>query len=361
MSSSGSGTGQAISSGSQPVLGIGTTTAVCLSLPDYARIVEYDEHRFFGVNRQDFLDYQCREFWSQGQRNTLLHYIAVAQDMIEVELSYPLCPRWFADEVQDFESTVRAKSTRLISPGVMAVADIALETLADHSNDPAQVGPIATAVSDVNEVHVYHPGTDIEILPQQMQIKNGELTLWMPRCRMVILAQQVSEEQAEYSNLAHFESQVDVKRVYNDASIQAELVWHRKSGVLGEDVQTAYVQIEVAETGHVSLLPASFDGGVWRRVGLLKRTLPNQVRLNYRAGITAVSPGLKDAVHRLAHSLMPEAPCGCDHVNSLWRRDRNVPNILDRERLNCPFGMSDGAWFAWRAAQRNRVVRFGNL
>jgi hypothetical protein len=33
-------------------------------------------------------------------------------------------------------------------------------------------------------------------------------------------------------------------------------------------------------------------------------------------------------------------------------RDRKQSEVLTRERLNCPFGPSDGPWFAWRWRRR---------
>jgi len=37
--------------------------------------------------------------------------------------------------------------------------------------------------------------------------------------------------------------------------------------------------------------------------------------------------------------------------------------ILDQERLNCPFGLSDGAWFAWRTVvslSNKRMTEFAH-
>jgi len=54
---------------------------------------------------------------------------------------------------------------------------------------------------------------------------------------------------------------------------------------------------------------------------------------------------------------MPEEPCGCEVAQRLWRRDRHVPEVLTRERINCPYGLSDGAWQAWRFTQSMKLVR----
>jgi hypothetical protein len=64
-----------------------------------------------------------------------------------------------------------------------------------------------------------------------------------------------------------------------------------------------------------------------------------------------------DAVIRLAHSLMPEGPCGCDLAVLYWKRDRNVPDFIEPDRARCLWGVSDGAYQAWKFALDMRVMR----
>jgi hypothetical protein len=58
-------------------------------------------------------------------------------------------------------------------------------------------------------------------------------------------------------------------------------------------------------------------------------------------------------VYRLAHARMGEQPCGCALHERQWSLDRTVPSILTAERLNCPFGLEQGAWgsYTWVADQ----------
>jgi hypothetical protein len=88
---------------------------------------------------------------------------------------------------------------------------------------------------------------------------------------------------------------------------------------------------------------------------------PQLVRLNYLAGADVLTRQAEDAIIRLAHSKMPQEPCGCDVVKRLWGRDRNVPEVLTAERLNCPYGLNDGAWIAFQFAQSMKVYRSSNL
>ena len=81
------------------------------------------------------------------------------------------------------------------------------------------------------------------------------------------------------------------------------------------------------------------------------------VRLNYQAGLRTLDTAMKSALVRLAHARMASEPCGCDIVRRLWERDRKAPDVLSRERLNCPFGPSEGAWVAYKLAQSRKLYR----
>lgn len=341
----------------------GATTSACLTLSRYARMIDYDEHRFWGVQRQDWLEYQCREYWTRAQRQTVARYLAVAQSMIETELKYSLCPAWVANEEQPYTIPLIVKQKRVIEAGVRATATIQAGAVVDHSSDPAVVGPMATTVTNTSEVVVYYPGTTEAIEPQQVTISSGQLTIYIPRCRLVNIAQQ--GEPIAYDVLANFTDTVDVVRVYNDPSSQAELVWDHQCGLTcavngcSEYTQTACMYTRDGEIGSVHVQPATYADGTWTKASCANGGRPYKVRLNYRAGLTAITPQMEDAIVRLAHTLMPAEPCGCTIIQQLWKRDRNVPLVLDRERINCPFGMMDGAWIAWRMCQVKRYVGMG--
>jgi hypothetical protein len=227
------------------------------------------------------------------------------------------------------------------------------------------IGPIATTVTAVSEVVVYYPGTTIQIVPQQMQIESGQLTIWIPRCRLVKLGLQNGP--VAYETLSNFVDAVDVVRIYNDPTVQATLIWpHAHSQRCAEtgcteNTQTACLYVLDGDIGNVTVRPATHVDGVWTTASPAYPGRPYKVRLNYRAGVGTIQPALKEALVRLAHVLMPTEPCSCDVVQRLWKRDRNMPPMFDRERLNCPFGTSDGAWFAWRVVQARRVVTMGDV
>ncbi len=340
-----------------PVVRYGKTANACgLTLAEYAEIIGYDERRFYGVDAGDNLQYQCREFWTRWQRDQLQHYLNMAQGLIEDELTYHLCPAWDVGEEHPPVVPLESNWTRAIAAGVRAESDIEIGSTVDYTTDPdiAIIGPIATTVTNADEVYIFYPDSDDRIDAQEIVIEPAGITIFIPRCRLVKVELQASS--VPYADDANYVGTVDVKRVYNDPSTNAEIVFADGCGCETTS-QTACMTLELGTIGKWRVKPATYDAdtGLWSTSYLACHGVAYSFKLNYLSGTKTMSQTMKSAVIRLAHSLMPAPPCGCQTINSLWKRDRNVPLVTDRERLNCPFGMSDGAWFSWNIAVSNKV------
>lgn len=331
--------------------------ASAVRLARYAQIIEYPECNFFGVNNPNIsTGFQCRDIWTKPQRDTILKYLAEAQYEIEQETKYPLSPRWIGSgqtqeytDWQPLKWRIITRFARFIEGGIEASSDISLAEAINTATDPGVVGPVATTVTDTSEVRVYHPDTDVEIDPSSITISGGNLTIEIPRCRTV--KESVADNPdtgIAYSTLSNFESTVDIKRVYNDSDTEVTFVYKNSCTDCTE---------------------STFGGCFYpidKRLGIVDIQLNSNslcgcrvdlMRLNYRAGADVLTRQAEDAIIRLAHSKMPSEPCGCRVTKRLWARDRNIPDVLTRERLNCPFGLSDGAWIAWQFAQSMKIVR----
>lgn len=339
--------------------------ASAVRLARYAQIVGYSECPFWGVNH-DLSGKTCREIWTLKQRQMAAKYLAEAQDEIETELGYPIGYRWFTELKKPYRIPDLARVGYVVEGGVKAVSTISAGAVVDHTSDPAVIGPVATSVTDVDEIVVYHPGTTIEIDPSKITLSGGNVTIEIPRCRMVKASVVNNPENGlDYDTPTNFESTVDVVRVYNDPSTNAVLSRNHTCNAAcagsgcQEYTQTACLFVTNPTIGAVEVHKGTYSDGAW----LTSNTgsCCDQYRwaqLNYRAG-TPLTRQMEDMIIRLAHAKMPVEPCGCDPIKSLWTRDRNVPEVLTRERLNCPFGFSDGAYTAWMFARTIRLVRSG--
>lgn len=346
----------------------------CISLARYAALTGYSECALMGVNNPDEITGECENpIWTQYQRDTLLYYLGEAQDLIEAETHYPLCPTYFTDEFHTLRERnafpVHAKWTKVIAAGIRAASDILASATIDYSVEPALIGPLATSVTDVSEIHVFYPGSDREIEPSQITLSGGNVSIWIPRCRLVSPdAFPTPTEGLDYSDLDHFLEVADVRRIYTDESVNAQLVYaHRPtSGTCsncgcascGEATADACVYVLNPETGALDVLRGSYGDGVWTagfRDCYCAR--PSGVRVNYLAGLAQITAVLESAVIRLAHALMPTQICGCDVFKSIWERDTNVPDFISTERELNPWGVREGSWWAWKIVHKVDVRR----
>jgi hypothetical protein len=336
----------------------GSTTPVsAVSLARYAEIIGYSDCAFWGVNSPSNINYGCREIWTQPQRDDVLLYLSEAQEELEQILQYPLMRRWFENERHNFNQILIARWGKIISPGTKVISIIRDDAAVSHATDPAMITITPTAqLSDWSEIKVYYPDTDIEITPSDISYNSGTLTLTItiPRCRLVDYPLRFNPDTGlDYSVISNFETLVDVHRVYNDATIQAKLV-HKDSicsSFCVEDYDSSCMWLDNPILGiiHVDLNVGCFCGNY------------SHADLNYEAGVYPLSRIEEQMIVRLAHAKMPVEPCGCDVTQRIWRRDREEPKIMTRDRANCPFGTSNGAWTAWKWACNNELVRITPL
>jgi hypothetical protein len=333
-----------------------------VKLAQYAQMIGMTEDGFWGVSNAATSNDSCKTIWGLQDRVRIARYLKDAQEEIERLILFPLTPRWITDEQQYYASPVHAKWRKIIEGGFRNTADIQLGAAVSHVTDPAVV-IAATLLTDESEIAVFHPGTDVEIYPSDISIAGNVVTILIPRARMVTLAAQDNPSSGlAYATLSNFEATVDIKRVFNDVSIQAGLVWaHRNTsscdcgcepccGTCGDYTETACEYILNPETGAISVLPASWSGsGGWSAFcPTCYCEAPTRMILNYRAGLSPVTEDTLQAVVSLAHAKMPTAPCGCDSTLDRYRTDIEVVEFAQTR----PFGLNKrGAFRAMDYAQ----------
>jgi hypothetical protein len=317
-----------------------------LNLVRYAQLIQYAECAFFGINHPDRLHYACRDIWTYSQRLDIYNYLMMAQAQIEQAVGYPLAPRWITDERHPAKRLLTANNAWVIEPGVIRDAMIGNSAVPDYTSDPAEI--VVNGVTCLpTDIHVFHNGTDDEIVPSSVVLVAGVLTIKVPWCRMVDTAYWDNPPEGwYYADVATWGADaVDVRCLTTDDRTQAVL--HGRSGCSCEDEEhDGCLYVRNGKLGQMRLVPDDSCGVCGSPM----------VDINYRAGKVPDRIS-ENTVLRLAHASMPTEPCGCDVTQRLWARDRNTPDVLTGQRLNCPFGMSDGAWTAWTFANSQRIVR----
>ncbi|KKM04299.1 hypothetical protein LCGC14_1765600, partial [marine sediment metagenome] len=282
---------------------------------------------------------------------------------------YPLMPKWFSGEVHPFGCNIVTKNTNVIALGIKATDDFGPASAVDLVPDPATV-TIVTALTSTDGIKVYYPDTEIEISPSDMEFLAGSLVISIPKGRLMKYELRDNPATGRLSSTAgNYQTTVDVKRHYNDASKQIVAVWPHgcnlacSSSGCSRYTEAACGTILDAEIGEISFQFATYSAGSWtttRRICC--RGNPKKLEISYEAGTQELESIAEMAIIRLAHSKMPGAPCGCDVIHNMWIRDTEIPIVLSVERLECPFGLSNGAWMAWKFAgtlEIDRMTVFG--
>lgn len=338
-----------------------------VSLPRYAKIIGYEEAAFWGVRYENQVLRGCDPLWSEYERFSMAQALAEAQQEMEQLINYPLCPTWIAGTVEDetdhndrwvdqqnYKYWILTRYPRLIAAGIRAETMIGAGAEITQGTTVGVIGPLSTEATSTEEIHVYYPGSSREIIPSKITINAGAVTIEIPRYRMVV--QDKLNNSVDYETLENFLDEVDVKRIYNDPSVNVTLVRpHCRNnncyGGCNECTQSACMYIRDPYIGHVEITPANWnsDTKTWT-----SRTLCDGnyklARLNYQAGMRYLNLQAEMAIIRLAHSKMGRPPCQCDKTGQMWKSDYEAPVVMTRERLNCPFGLSNGAWHAYRWA-----------
>lgn len=345
-----------------------------VTLARYAQIIEADECAVWGVRYEGQERLDCGTIWSKEMRDKVIKYLALAQQMIEQELAYPLMPRWIVGEfnsadpngyymdTQPYNHHMIGRWARFIEAGIRAEEDVDTATITYSGTGEDEDGTITFLYNEsLDELFFYHVATSVEITPSSISEAGGVVTVVFPRCRLVDPANAVNPKNGWYvEDNAVFATEVDVKRVYNDPSTNAVLTGGDRCncGASGCDniTGTACIRSRNDYLSHFLVFPAEYASGLWSRTSLCNRNYTT-AKLYYKAGLKVLPPTMEDAIVRLAHALMPDEPCGCEWGQRMWRRDREVPEVLSNSRLNCPFGVNDGAWMAWRLTQRQKNIK----
>lgn len=316
----------------------------------YAARIGYTEWAFFGLNHPDNPRYACREVWTQPQRDMVEWALLEAQEEIEAELRYTLVPKWQAAERHPATCPVRTQWGKVLAAGVMADTVIEAGVAVDYAADPATV-VVDLGSHAPEDVHLFLPGTDLEVTPtgRTGPGSTGVATYSIPWARLVAWDYRHNPPEGWlYADVATWgTAALDVRAVENDPSTQGVLLSREVCGLCGSIEEAACLRIERGDVGVLT----------WERTETCASHRPEWIELHYLAGMMPLTRQAEDTVIRLAHAKMPEEPCGCEVAQRLWRRDRHVPEVLTRERINCPYGLSDGAWQAWRFTQSMKLVR----
>ena len=409
------------------------STPTLLALDRWAAIVGLDPRHFNQVTIANLAPTRnCKQIWTQYAwqsidsigREEVAQAIQRAESDIITALGFYPVPQWVNGEVvltpRDYDRyslgcsnlaqpagrfvSVQAAFGQLISGGLETRNLIASPAIgAGQWSDPDGDGyddictlVVATTVTDVNEIRVYFPGhngeEEWEIRPlRSVAIAGGNATIVIDRHLLVDPDLWEALQPGEVDGLvdANFVTSVDVYRVWNDPSQQAQLQWERmpnecdcgstSCASCAWATQWACLQARNPRLGIFTYQPADWDaiGEFYSLAALAASRRPERVRLYYRSGyqsskvkrpMVEMDPTFEQMIVRYSICLLDRPICSCSNVEGfrqLWTEDRALVGQLPDagryqmrpEDLACPWGTQKGAIDAWRQAERMKISR----
>jgi hypothetical protein len=155
-----------------------------------------------------------------------------------------------------------------------------------------------------------------------------------------------------YDDNANFLTTVDIKRVYYDETNPAQYVCNSLCNTPTTD--SACARVTDHRLAIVRHHAATYSNGVW------EHSCESSCHCSRSLTVYALS-GKQRSVYtemltiRLAHTLMPNAPCSCPTVHQYWQNDIKETDILT------PYGRTQGAVDAWSMDARAKVGQGGKF
>jgi hypothetical protein len=314
----------------------------------------------------------CDDVWSQWERDQLAMALDMAEGTLAGQLKFTLGEEYQVSAIEPWTNPMQLEWGYIIGGGVQGLTAVT-PTSSDFTVDPAI---ITVAQSDfpggVDEVYIIETSTGLEIVPDSISATGVSYVIEIDQCKLI-----------EWGDLEHQVDAIDydgtfpaaiwlkladltVYREYLDVSEQATITYGPTCSCIcgttacaGTDYDGCVFIVD-AEISKVKVQMADYDATTetWTcSVPLVCGCYEgDQVSIAYLAGTTSIA-GYEWAIIRLAHTYLATKPCGCGLFDFIWARDTNIPSVLTAERVNNPFGLMDGAWFAWQWSETHKHGR----
>jgi hypothetical protein len=324
----------------------------------------FPKYLFNGMEGSGETYHSCDSCFTQFERDMIAGALRDAENMLATRLGYYLGPRYLTDDDLVYQNPIQLQWGHVIGGGIQGLTDVSADVSAsDFTVDPATITiPAASFPGGTDEIYIVDTASnpDLEIVPDKVETVGTNYVIYIGQYKLIewddledqstCLAYDANFPNTLFLKLAD----LTIYREYLDDSDQATITYGPSctcycsgSACAGEEY-TGCVYVIDEQISKVRIPQSTYSGGAWScdYTTVCGCYVGDKVSVNYQAGYTG-APGWEDAVMRLAHTYMITTPCGCSIFDKILKRDRYIPPVLSVERINCPFGTMDGAWYAW--------------
>lgn len=396
-------------------------TPTWLSLDRWAEIIGVNPLAFNSLDSNTlFPGTHCGNVWmqyawqfaDQTSREDVAQAIREAEDAISNAVGYALLPSWVTAERQPitrpadptllnvtgrnilgFRKSVQTNQGYVLSGGfrgstvIQAGAAVVRTDEDGDSYAETMTVTVPTTVTDPDDIRVYFPNQDAspewEVRPIKVALAGGNAVITFKSWLLVDpnLQNKIGANAINAENAASYLSTVDVYRIYNDPSVQIQMLWEECGGCCGGCVacqmgsQYGCMQVRDNRLGHMAYSPANWNSEEqeFETAEYSACREPDRAMLWYYAGWQGnvdrprnnLDPYWESAIAYFAASLLDRPTCGCSNVTEFikrWRTDRAETTVehsfqLTNTQMDNNFGSTAGAWYAWqRTRQPNRKI-----
>lgn len=337
-----------------------------LTLDRYRQLMYIPQCAFNGVENPDENVSHCDHYWQQWEREMVAIALSDAEEMLAQHLYFYLGDRFITETNIKWTDPLLLRWGHIIAGGIEGLTEITTVG-SDFTVDPATITVATADFTSEDEIWIVDDVSELRIVPSAVETVGANYVVSIPQCRLI--EWDNLEEQADpidYDDTFPAatwlkEDDLTIYRRYTDDSEQAIIEFGHSCHCMYSGAACAgtqydgclYILNDEISKVRVSIADYDADEESWScnyptYCGCYSGDKIYSVK--YRAGTTDV-PGYERAIMRLAHTYMVAEPCGCTLFDESLKRDRNIPSILTAERINCPLGTMDGAWYAWQWLQ----------
>ena len=331
-----------------------------LSLDKYRKLFNIPAWAFNGVENPAETRRGCDHYWTQWERDSLALAMSESEDLLAERLQFYVGARYLVDYDRPWANPLQLRFGHIVGAGIRARTEVT-PGASDFTVDPATITvPAASFTGGTSEIIVIEDSTGLEIEYDSITTVGANYVINIGQYKLIEwddLEAQVDtiDYDAAFPAATWLKlADLTVYRQYRDTDTQATITygpschcWCAGEACVGTDY-TACVFTLNRQISTVRVLRATLSDSTWScdNSAICGCYAGDKATVYYEAGTTDV-PGWRQAIYRLAHARMGEQPCGCALQERQWRLDRATPPVLTAERLNCPWGLEQGAWAAW--------------
>ena len=317
-----------------------------VSLVEYCKYLGYSEYAFFGLTNANNTNGFCDIVLTTRQRNLISSALIRAQTQMEEIVNFYLSPTWTYQEPHAPTTPIHLSKCWVRELGVKSRALVDTYTI-DYGGlydaDEFLISPVHIDVitaASFESLSIHYPISQVEIIPSSYESITGGYRIYIPISR---LATESMVDGQVYSALDIASYQLSIE-VYSTTTIDPIASFTTiTSSTPCEETSTDpdCTKIINSKTSIVRVSQNNYKNN-------------REVLINYLSYLTP-DDVIKTAIIRLAHTLLEREPCACDKVRYIWEKDRlesDLPNVSE-----CPFGTTVAAMYAWKIAQKYRVIR----